>query len=80
MQGLNEALASLNTTNQVQNKPVKADQSNAQNEQDDSFYKMIENSVKEYESSQNKQSQDSTSDTTKDMESKSNTQSTSPKS
>lgn len=80
MQGLNEALASLNTTNQVQNKPVKADQNNAQNEQDDSFYKMIENSVKEYESSQNGQSQDSTSDTTKDMESKSNTQSTSPKS
>lgn len=80
MQGLNEALASLNTTNQVQNKPVKADQNNAQNEQDDSFYKMIENSVKEYESSQNRQSQDSTSDTTKDMESKSNTQSTSPKS
>ena len=80
MQGLNEALASLSTTNQVQNKPVKADQNNAQNEQDDSFYKMIENSVKEYESSQNKQSQDSTSDTTKDMESKSNTQSTSPKS
>ena len=80
MQGLNEALASLNTTNQVQNKPVKADQNNAQSEQDDSFYKMIENSVKEYESSQNGQSQDSTSDTTKDMESKSNTQSTSPKS
>ena len=80
MQGLNEALASLNTTNQVQNKPVKADQNNAQNEQDDSFYKMIENSVKEYESSQNGQSQDSTSDTTIDMESKSNTQSTSPKS
>ncbi len=80
MQGLNEALASLNTTNQVQNKPVKADQNGAQSEQDDSFYKMIENSVKEYESSQNGQSQDSTSNTTKDMESKSNTQSTSPKS
>lgn len=80
MQGLNEALASLNTTNQVQNKPVKADQNNAQNEQDDSFYKMIENSVKEYENSQNGQSQDSTSDTTKDLESKSNTQSTSLKS
>ncbi|MBQ7136140.1 hypothetical protein, partial [Campylobacter sp.] len=80
MQGLNEALASLSTTNQVQNKPVKADQNNAQNEQDDSFYKMIENSVKEYENSQNRQSQDSTSNTTKDMESKSNTQSTSLKS
>ncbi|MEE3704641.1 flagellar hook-length control protein FliK [Campylobacter sp. CX2-8023-23] len=51
MQGLNEALASLNTTTQV---PSKSENSSTNN-QDDSFYKMIENSVKEYETSQNTQ-------------------------
>ena len=47
MQGLNEALLSSSNSTQVQSKPVKAEQ----NEGDDSFYKMIENSVKEYEDS-----------------------------
>ena len=45
MQGLNEALLSSSNSTQVQSKPVKTEQ----NEGDDSFYKMIENSVKEYE-------------------------------
>lgn len=47
MQGLNEALLSSSNSTQVQSKPVKTEQ----NEGDDSFYKMIENSVKEYEDS-----------------------------
>lgn len=47
MQGLNEALLSSSNSTQVQSKPVKIEQ----NEGDDSFYKMIENSVKEYEDS-----------------------------
>ena len=51
MQGLNEALASLNTATQV---PSKSENSSTNN-QDDSFYKMIENSVKEYKTSQNTQ-------------------------
>ena len=47
MQGLNEALLSSSNSTQVQSKPVKTEQ----NEGNDSFYKMIENSVKEYEDS-----------------------------
>lgn len=47
MQGLNEALLSSSNSTQVQSKPIKTEQ----NEGDDSFYKMIENSVKEYEDS-----------------------------
>lgn len=53
MQGLNQALLSTTNHAQVQNKqPVKTDQ----NDGGDSFYKMIENSVKEYESSDTSQS------------------------
>lgn len=47
MQGLNEALLSSSNSTQVQSKPIKTEQ----NEGGDSFYKMIENSVKEYEDS-----------------------------
>ena len=72
MQGLNEALLSSSNSTQVQSKPVKTEQ----NEGDDSFYKMIENSVKEYEDSkasqnskennQSKSQEQSTNQTTQD--------------
>ena len=52
MQGLNQALSSLNSTTQVQNVSNKSDQNRPSSEQD-SFDKMIENSVQEYENSQN---------------------------
>lgn len=72
MQGLNEALLSSSNSTQVQSKPVKTEQ----NEGDDSFYKMIENSVKEYEDSkasqnsqennQSKSQEQNTNQTTQD--------------
>ena len=72
MQGLNEALLSSSNSTQVQSKPVKTEQ----NEGNDSFYKMIENSVKEYEDSkasqnsqennQSKSQEQSTNQTTQD--------------
>lgn len=70
MQGLNEALASLNNTAQVQ-KPAKTEQNTTQNEQGDSFHKMIENSVKEYETAknqENKNSQNSTQNNTQNSQ------------
>ena len=64
MQGLNQALSSLNSTTQVQNVSNKSDQNRPSSEQD-SFDKMIENSVQEYENSQNsKNPQDEKSQTT----------------
>lgn len=64
MQGLNQALSSLNSTTQVQNVSNKSDQNRPSSEQD-SFHKMIENSVQEYENSQNsKNPQDEKSQTT----------------
>ena len=64
MQGLNQALSSLNSTTQVQNVSNKSDQNRPSSEQD-SFDKMIENSVQEYENSQNsKNTQDEKSQTT----------------
>ena len=64
MQGLNQALSSLNNTTQVQNVSNKSDQNRPSSEQD-SFDKMIENSVQEYENSQNsKNPQDEKSQTT----------------
>ncbi|MDY6056316.1 MAG: flagellar hook-length control protein FliK [Campylobacter lanienae] len=63
MQGLNQALSSLNSTTQVQNVSNKSDQNRPSSEQD-SFHKMIENSVQEYENSQNsKNPQDEKSQT-----------------
>ena len=63
MQGLNQALSSLNSTTQVQNVSNKSDQNRPSSEQD-SFDKMIENSVQEYENSQNsKNPQDEKSQT-----------------
>ena len=64
MQGLNQALSSLNSTTQVQNVSNKSDQNRPSSEQD-SFDKMIENSAQEYENSQNsKNPQDEKSQTT----------------
>lgn len=74
MQGLNEALLSSSNSTQVQSKPVKTEQ----NEGDDSFYKMIENSVKEYEDS--KASQNSQENNQSKSQEQSTNQTTQPSS